>query len=142
MRLTVLYDSTCTLCTSCRNWLRRQAQWVQLDFVSLHDPSVPRRFPGIERFEPQRQLVAVNERGAVYVGDHAWLMCLWALQEYRDWALRLARPALRPLARAVCQAVSRNRYEISSALTRLFRTPQSDEALARGIGQPVPPPLP
>lgn len=143
-RLTVLYDGACQLCTSVQRWLRRQPQWVPLEFLSLHDPTVPRRFPGIERFQPAAQLVVVSERGAVYAGDGAWIVVLWALCDYRDWAVRLARPGLRPLARRVCQAVSRNRYEISRALTRLFARPHSDAALQRALAHPVaaPPNLP
>jgi len=144
-RLTVLYDGACLLCTNLRHWLRRQPQWVPLEFRSLHDPAVARLFPGVERFEPAAQLVVVSDRGAVYVGDRAWIMVLWALQDYRTWAERLARPALRPLARAVCQAVSRNRYLLSSALAKLFDHPRTDAALARELAPytaPTPPALP
>lgn len=145
-RLTILFDGACTLCTRCRNWLARQPAWVPLEFLPLQDLAVPLRFPGIERFQPARQLVAVSDRGAVYVGDHAWIMCLWALCEYRAWALRLARPALRPLARAVCEAVSKNRYGLSRALGRLFQAPLRDADLARELKPEVaaatPPPLP
>lgn len=143
-RLTILYDGTCTLCARCRDWLRFQPQFVRLEFLALQDLTVPLRFPGIERFEPSRRLVAVSDEGAVYAGDGAWVMCLWALREHREWALRLARPSLRPLARAVCEAVSSRRHQLSAAMSRLFRTPMSDAALAREITTPAtnPPPLP
>ena len=44
-------------------------------------------------------VTVVADTGAVYRGDSAWLVCLWALDGYRGLALRLATPRLRPLAR-------------------------------------------
>jgi hypothetical protein len=40
-------------------------------------------------------------------------MCLYALEEYRDWALRLASPLLLPLARQAFDTLSKNRRAIS-----------------------------
>ena len=45
-------------------------------------------------------------------------MCLWALENYRKHAQRLAHPALLPLAKAVCELLSRNRFLLSDALFR------------------------
>jgi hypothetical protein len=40
-------------------------------------------------------------------------MTLYALEEYREWANRLAHPLLLPLARQAFATISRNRYAIS-----------------------------
>ncbi len=146
-RLTVLYDGECLFCRSCRDWLRGQRQFVRLEFMPLQAEEVAVRFPGIGRFEPDRQIVAVSDEGAVYRGDSAWIMCLWALREYRSWAFRLARPALRPLARRICELVSENRQRISRSFARLFRVKADDATILRAVGPlrvtcPVPPPLP
>jgi hypothetical protein len=61
-------------------------------------------------------LVVVDDDGGVYRGETAWIICLYALEGYREWALRLASPALRPLARAACHWFSRNRRSISRRL--------------------------
>ena len=45
------------------------------------------------------ELVVVDDSGGVYRNGSAWIMCLYALREYREWSLRLATPALFPLAR-------------------------------------------
>jgi hypothetical protein len=58
-------------------------------------------------------LVIVSDDGAVYRDAHAWIMCLYALQDYREWSLRLAQPALLPLARKGFSLLSRNRGRIS-----------------------------
>ncbi|NNM31403.1 MAG: hypothetical protein HKO57_17960, partial [Akkermansiaceae bacterium] len=58
----------------------------------------------------------------------AWVTCLWALTEWRDWARRLASPVLLPLAARICHLVSDNRLTISQAL-RL----KGDAALAEEV---------
>jgi len=52
------------------------------------------RFPGIDALKPGEQLLVISDEGAVYRGAHAWIMCLWALENYREHAQRLAHPAL------------------------------------------------
>ena len=46
----------------------------------------------------------VADDGAVYVGDRAWIVCLWATWEHRHTAVRLASPSLRPVASRYRQA--------------------------------------
>ena len=36
----------------------------------------------------------MSDQGAVYRNGSAWIMCLFALEAYRDWANRLAHPLL------------------------------------------------
>ncbi len=111
--LYVLYDAECALCGRCRHWLERQPAFVELRFLPLQSPKTLYRFPGIAQFHPREQLLVVSDEGAVYQGEHAWVMCLWALREYREWSQRLASPALLPFARRVCELVSGNRLRIS-----------------------------
>jgi len=54
----------------------------------------------------------IGDDGAVYFGPKAWLMCLWALREYREWSLRLSSPALLPNAKRVISTISQNRYQL------------------------------
>ncbi len=91
-RLTVLYDASCALCRRSRWWLMRQLQVVPLEFVAAASTEARRRFPGLDPKETLSLLHVVDERGQVYRGEKAWLMCLWALDEYRGWSLRIAEP--------------------------------------------------
>jgi predicted DCC family thiol-disulfide oxidoreductase YuxK len=116
-RLYVLYDAQCGLCQRCRQWLARQPAFVELRFIPLQSPEVTCRFPGIERLNLREQLVVVSDEGAVYQGSHAWIMCLYALREYREWSQRLAHPALLPLARRICELISENRLSLSQWFT-------------------------
>lgn len=124
-RLYVLFDAQCELCVRCRNWLTKQPAFVQLVFIALQSEEAQRRFPGIEVLKPREQLLVVSSEGAVYRGANAWIMCLWALKNYREHAQRLAHPILLPLAQIVCELLSRNRFFLSDALFR--EDPQSAE---------------
>jgi len=123
--LTVLYDAHCGFCSACRRWLEGQRQLVPLEFLAVGSTEARRRFPTLAAAEPE-ELVIVSDEGGVYRGAHAWIMCLWALEGYRSWAFRLARPALLPLARNVFEWVSGTRQ----GLSRLLGLPSDDDVAA------------
>lgn len=106
MLLTVLYDAGCPLCTRFRDWLGAQARLVALDLVPAGSPEAHRRFPTLDHTRTLREITVVADDGAVYVNEHAWVMCLWATVTYRSLAERLARPGWLPLARAAAQAAA------------------------------------
>ncbi len=116
--LYVLYDSQCELCVRCRNWLMKQAAFVPLVFIALQSDEVRKCFPGIVALKPSEQLLVISSDGAVYRGACAWIMCLWALQNYREHAQRMANPVLMPFAQIACELLSRNRFYLSDALFR------------------------
>ena len=116
--LYVLFDAECELCVRCRNWLMKQPVFVSLVFIPFRSDEAHGRFPGIDALKPDEQLLVISDEGAVYRGAHAWIMCLWALENYREHAQRLAHPVLLPLARNVCELLSRNRFFLSDALFR------------------------
>ena len=132
--LYVLFDSQCALCRQCRRWLERQPAFLELCFLPLGSEVIACKFPGIQQFHPREQLVVVTDEGALYQGSHAWIMCLYALKEYREWSQRLASPALLPLARRVCELVSDNRLSISRWFRSLDDTRLGDELTAHRLG--------
>jgi predicted DCC family thiol-disulfide oxidoreductase YuxK len=113
--LTVLYDASCGFCVSCRRWLETQPPYVPLRFIPSRSTAATRLFPDLPGPEPN-ELVAVSDEGHVYTGASAWIMCLWALEAYREWALRLSVPALLPFARRAFELLSHNRKAVSRAL--------------------------
>lgn len=115
-RLYILYDSQCEFCRRCRIWLGRQPAYVPLTFIPLQSPEAECRFPGLKELDPEKEIVVISDAGDVWQGEPAWVICLWALREYRGWSQRLAHPALLPFARRLCEAVSANRFAISSWL--------------------------
>ena len=113
-RLTVLYDNECGFCVKCRWWLVEQPKFVDMDFLPSRGREAADLFP--ELVQDREELIVVSDEGAVYKGTHAWLMCLWALREYREWSLRLATPGLMPLARGAFALISASRKKLSSWL--------------------------
>lgn len=125
-RLTVLYDGGCPLCRQASSWLGRQPRLVTIDLQEAGSPTARRLFPRLDHDATLRDITVVADiievadiidgrqrrAGAVYVGDAAWLICLWALDSYRALSYRLARPGMRGAAREVVALASaaRNRF--------------------------------
>ena len=111
--LTVFYDPACGLCTRVKHWLERQPAYVPLTLVPMESPLARRVCPALEQLRERDELVVVSDSGGVYLGNHAWIVCLWALRGYRRLAERLASPMLLPLARQAFEVISDNRASIS-----------------------------
>ena len=133
-RLYILYDGNCHICRRCRTWLGQQPAFVPLVFLPLQSPEVACCFPGIEALHPEREIIVISDTGDVWQGGSAWVMCLWALCEYREWSQRLAHPALLPLARRACELVSDNRHKLSRWL---FSTSTTEELRQKLDAVPV-----
>ena len=112
---TVLYDAHCPLCRAARHWLATRAQLVPLDFVPAGSAQARGRFPELDHTATLRDLTVIADSGEVYVGDAAWLACLWSLADYRGLAERLARPRLLPLARRIVAGASGLRERLLDA---------------------------
>ena len=112
-RLYVLYDDHCGLCRWARRWAMSQPKFIDLVFISAGSEEAKRRFPSLSNPGPPEELIAVSDDGSVYRDSSAWIMCLYALEDYREWSLRLGQPLLRPLARAAFSLVSTERGRLS-----------------------------
>jgi predicted DCC family thiol-disulfide oxidoreductase YuxK len=114
---TVLFDEGCPICRTARRWLAGRAQLVPLTFVPAGSAEARERFPGLDHAATLRDLTVVADDGAYYVGDAAWLACLWALDGYRATAERFSSPRLLPAARRFIAAASAVREQTRSAGT-------------------------
>lgn len=130
-RLTVVYDASCGFCVRCRRWLERQRALVPLAFVAKGSAEAQCVLPTLR--DGDDELVAVSDEGGVYRGERAFVMCLYALEAYRGWALRLGRPALLPLARQAFDVLSHHR----KGLSRLLRL-GADDAVAQTLQRIAP----
>lgn len=143
-RLYVLYDANCGLCSSVREWVHDQPQLIALEFVAANSQRASQIFPTLSRQGTRpEELIVVDDRGGVYREGHAWIMCLYALTEYRSLSLRLASPSLLPLARKAFSFMSKRR----GAFSELLGMP-SDRQIAARLDQEssigcvsAPPPL-
>lgn len=114
-RLTVAYDAECSLCIRCRHWLESQDTYVPLDFL---DAGSTEARAWLDSFGAWLgvELVVVSDRGEVWIGPAAFLMCLWATTEYREWSYRLSGPALAPVAEHFFRLVSARRSDLGRVL--------------------------
>ena len=143
--LYVLYDERCAICKRLKEWLLVQRSWIGLSMIPAGSARAKGMFPALDKIAGTNDLVVISDAGEVYLNNHAWIMCLYALEEYRDWALRLASPLLLPLARQAFETLSRNRQAIS----RWLSSRSSEQEIAAELGgvslEPcprVPPPPP
>lgn len=104
--LVVLTDSGCPLCVHLARWLDRQPQLVPLELVDAASPQARARFPELDPGMTLRDLTVVADTGAWWHGGPAWVMCLWALADYRTRALRLSGPAGQAAARAMARTAA------------------------------------
>ncbi len=110
--LTVLYDPQCGLCRRAQSWLMSKPKYVELVFVPASSDEARSLYPQLNHPLTLSDLTVISDQGAVYGGPKAWLMCLWALREYREWSLRLSSPELLPTAKRVISMISQNRYQL------------------------------
>lgn len=113
-QLTVLYDATCALCVRCRDFLAASASYVPLELLASQSPSARERYGAVPWLG--EELVVASDEGDVWIGPAAFLVCLWALREYRDWSYRLSGDVLAPLAERFFVAISGNRRSIARVL--------------------------
>lgn len=114
--LFVLYDSKCGLCIQCKSWIASQRQLVRVTFIAAASPEARRLFPTLEHEWTEQQLTAIGDSGEVYHGAKAWVMCLWSLADYRNWACTISSPELMPTAQNIVATISANRQKISKLI--------------------------
>jgi predicted DCC family thiol-disulfide oxidoreductase YuxK len=116
-KLYVLYDPKCELCCRLKNWILVQRSWLGLALIEQGSEKAKRLFPELDKIAGKEDLAVISDEGSVYLNDRAWIMVLYAMVEYRDWAARLTHPVLMPLARQAFAALSKNRHWISGLLS-------------------------
>lgn len=112
--LIVLYDESCPLCLRCRDWLSEQRAIVPLRFVASGSEEARTRYRGIPWLG--RELVVVSDEGDVWAGPAAFIVCLWALEDWREWSGTLSGSVLAPLAERFFRALSSQRRAVAALL--------------------------
>jgi predicted DCC family thiol-disulfide oxidoreductase YuxK len=112
-KLYVLYDPKCELCERLKDWLLVQRSWLGLCMVPAGSDKAKTMFPELEHVATCNDLVVISDEGQVYLNNSAWIMAIYALEEYRDWAYRLAHPLVLPFVRQAFATISKNRHAFS-----------------------------
>ncbi len=135
-RLTILYDPMCAFCCRCRDWLLGRPKYIELEFLPRGSSDATKRYPSLRTEGGSDVLVVVTDEGGVYRGSDAYIMCLYALVDYRELAIDLAHGVFRPLADRGFSWLSRNRTMLSQIVH------QCKPPLGTPVDSPPSPPLP
>jgi predicted DCC family thiol-disulfide oxidoreductase YuxK len=127
-KITIVFDDACGLCTRVKDWIAQQTPLVGLQFAVSGAPQTRAMFPTL----PAGELAVVADTGEVWLGDNAWIVCLWALRDYRGLSVKLTGPLLSTMAREAFSLVSRNRAALSGLL-RLRSERELEQELRRVV---------
>ena len=116
-KIYVLYDPKCEICRRLKDWILVQRSWIGIAVIAAGSDKAKRLFPELDQIAGKEDLAVISDDGSVYLNNHAWIMVLYAMVEYRDWAARLTHPLLMPLARQAFAALSKNRHTLSRWLS-------------------------
>lgn len=108
--LTVLFDGSCALCRASSGRLRQFDANGRIELLDLHDPSMPQRFPQVNREEAMQWMQAIDRQGHVYSGSDAWARVGLSLPGWNLVAWVLFIPGIRWLASKMYRWIARNRY--------------------------------
>jgi len=133
--ITVYYDGHCGMCCSFQEWIYRQERLAPIRFIPYQSLGTEAAPPRIRGLDPGREMVVHTREDLLYQGAEAWVICLYALTEYRGWALRLSSPTLLPLAKKVCTHLATNRRRLSKIFFR-----KKDAEVARELHKMPPRP--
>ncbi len=103
----VFYDALCPVCVRCAGWLERSSQHVPLALLDCRSVIARARYGQLPWLG--RELVVVSDRGEVWYGPRAFLVCMWALRGWRGLALLLSSELLLPLGEVFFRFVSDHR---------------------------------
>jgi predicted DCC family thiol-disulfide oxidoreductase YuxK len=112
-RLVVPFDGHCPVCVAARDWLVRSPQCVPLTLVDAYG-SEARAYAHVPWI--RRELVVISDRGEVWAGPAAFLVCLWALARWRWLALLALEAPLLPIAEVFFRALSAGRGSLGGLL--------------------------
>jgi len=118
-KLYVLYDAQSDTVLRWYAWLYAQPASFPLEFVPFQASEQMARFGDIERFRTEDGLLAISDEGAVYAGPGAFIMCLYALPDYQEWAFRLSISSLQANARRVFDLLTTGGKKTSRLMGKL-----------------------
>jgi len=126
-QLSVLYDNNCTFCARCMIWLQDQQQRIHLEFIPLHSGIAKQRYPSLLKDSTSEELIVITDTGDVYRKDKAFIMCLYALEQYVEWSFHFSKPIYRPLIRNAYEYLSHFRFSLS----KLFSTYEKNDIIRK-----------
>jgi predicted DCC family thiol-disulfide oxidoreductase YuxK len=119
-RLTILYDSECSFCTTAVEELQKVDRTHQLNFVPLQDQKVKEQYPQLKIWELRVVMHVICPDGRIVKGAEAYreIGDVISIQTFRGKLLRLFAWAVRipgalPVAEWVYRLIANNRYRLT-----------------------------
>ncbi len=113
----VLYDGRCRFCTAGADRIRALDHEGRLEVVSLHEPAVRARFPGLTLEAVLQEMHFVRPDGSMEKGHAAFREILGTLPQTRWLALLWKLPGFSFVADKSYKWVARNRYRFNKKTT-------------------------
>jgi len=113
----VIFDGHCRFCTG---QVQNLASWdskSRLAFLSLHDPEVAKRFPGLTYDQLMAEMYVVDQRGSRYGGAAAFKYLTTRLPRLYLLAPLMHIPFTMPLWRWGYRQVAKRRYALRGKTT-------------------------
>lgn len=114
----VFYDGRCGMCCTFHEWINRQPRAFPIAFIPYQAPDAERCFPGLNTLDPAREMVVRTDRGEIFRGAEAWVLCLFSCHNHQAAARRLGSPGLLPVAVRACRVLAANRHSLSKVFFR------------------------
>ena len=126
----VYYDGRCGMCCTFHEWVNTQERNFEVRFAPYQAPEAEEWFPGVNKLEPEREMIVKTDEGILYRGAEGWVMCLMSCKKYVNWAERMTNPRLLPMAKKLCQTLAARRHTLS----KMFFL-KKDKEVARALHQ-------
>jgi predicted DCC family thiol-disulfide oxidoreductase YuxK len=112
-RYVALYDGDCRFCIRWRDRMIARDSRGAIEWLSVHDPSVATRFPGIDREDALRQMWVYAPDGSVHKGADGWRL-LFRVLDGLSWAAGLYLiPGVPFVMGRVYRFIAARRYRLS-----------------------------
>jgi 1-acyl-sn-glycerol-3-phosphate acyltransferase len=82
-KLTLIYDPDSESCVRARWWMIHQSRLLKVECFPAMSAELARRFPDVRDGAGPGEILIVDDEGGLYAGDSAWVMFLYALEEFR-----------------------------------------------------------
>ena len=117
-RIEVFYDGRCGMCCSFHEWINQQPRAYRIEFIPYQSPMAEKVFPGIGTLDPAREMIVKTDRGEIFRGAEAWVLCLYSCANHQATAQKLASPGLLSIAIHSCRLLAANRHSLSKVFFR------------------------
>lgn len=116
----VLYDGSCSLCTTTTDQLREMDKDGVIDWLDLHNETNRKRFPNLDWNRVEEEIHLIHTTGRVRTGSKAVADIAEMIggDIGRQAAEMMRQPGIRDAADMIYKLVSQNRGTISAAMDK------------------------